>query len=118
MRAYGMGDACMMLGIVAPQCVCLLPCHCSLLSSVVQCSCDAEHKPLKEEMGALPGAGHLRVPRKGDKRVCHTATPQPAAGVINAAAKKAAAGGVEWVTRPIAAASGGVRRESSAPALV
>jgi len=63
----------MMLGIVAPQCVCLLPCHCSLLSSVVQCSCDAEHKPLKEEMGALPGAGHLRVPRKGNKRVCHAA---------------------------------------------
>ena len=27
-----MGDAFMMLGIVAPQCVCLLPCHCSLLS--------------------------------------------------------------------------------------
>jgi hypothetical protein len=45
----------------------------SAISSVVQRSRDAEQKPLKEEMGALPGAAHLRVPREGNKRVCHAA---------------------------------------------
>ena len=60
--------------IVAPQCVCLLPCHKIVLSSVslLLCgplaSCDADQKPLKEEMGALLGAGHLRVPCRGNKR--------------------------------------------------
>ena len=40
----------------------------SLLLCGPLASCDADQKPLKEEMGGLLVAGHLRVPCRGNKR--------------------------------------------------
>lgn len=78
-------------------------------------SCDADQKPLKEEMGTLPGAGHLRVPCKGNKRVCHCHSRRKSNQTRQPRKQAAAGGGVDINQTD---GSGGVRCESSAPALI
>jgi hypothetical protein len=76
------------------------------LFSPLWSSCDADQKPLKEEMGALPGAGHLRVPRQGNKRVCRCHSRRGGSNQTRQPRKQeAAGGGVDINLRLIAAAA-------------